>query len=195
MGSGVQASRSFEIQKAWPDAICVYPTGVPTRSHYDSSGRFNGWSTEVKGANRDIEFFDALYARILQDFGGDPNRVFVMGHSNGAGFAYTLWATRANRLAGIGCFEGALPARATLSPKPFFISIGDQDALVPPSLQHRCLNKVFQVNGSSAKSSPFGEKGELFAGKEPVVLWPYHGGHRFPAEAVPSLGRFFQGIR
>ena len=43
----------------------------------------------------------------------DPRRVYAMGHSNGGGFTYVLWAARGDRFAAYGpSSSGALPARA-----------------------------------------------------------------------------------
>lgn len=194
-GNARQASRSFGLQDAWPDAIVVYPQGLPTKTFYDKEGRFSGWTNVPTESNRDIRFFDALLARVSGSVRGAMRRVFAMGHSNGAQFMYTLWATRGNELAAIGSCEGAGGQLMTLSPKPFFITIGDQDALVPPALQHRSLDAVFRVDGSAKSGEPYGEKGTLYKGTQPVVLWAYHGGHAFPSDCVPSMIRFFQSVR
>ncbi len=195
MGTSRNASRSFDLQSAWPEAVVVYPQGLPTKTHLDPEGRFNGWSAEASDANRDIRFFDLLYKSVMSSTHADPRRVFAMGHSNGGQFVYTLWAMRGAEIAGIGSFEGAGGQSVRLTPKPFFITIGSQDRTVPPALQKRSLDAVFRIDQSSTNGQPYGDKGMLYSGDQPVVLWSYDGGHRFPADAVPTMIRFFQSVK
>ena len=194
MGNSRQASRSFQIQEAWPEAVVVYAQGLPTQTFYDPRGRGNGWSTQADESNKDIRYFDELYKAVMRSYQCDPKRVFAMGHSNGAQFMYTLWAMRGSQLAALGSCEGAGAQTVNLDPKPFFMTIGDEDALVPPRLQRKSFDKVMSVNGASGAGSPFGEKGTLYPGNQPVVLWSYHGGHQFPADSVPTMVRFFQEV-
>jgi polyhydroxybutyrate depolymerase len=191
-GNARNASRSFDLQSAWPEALVVYPQGVPTKSRVDPSGALNGWSADTTEANPDIKFFDALFSKVMADYHGDSHRVFAMGHSNGGLFMYILWSLRAGKFAAFGSCEGAGALTVTLTPKPFFITIGDEDKIVSPALQHRSLNAVFKVNGSASSGTPFGDKGTLYKGAQPVVYWAYHGGHTFPADSVPTMMRFFQ---
>jgi hypothetical protein len=99
---------------------------------------------------------------------------------------------RPDRFAALGSFEAAGAKSVNLTPKPFFMSIGDEDRLVPPTLQRTSLEEVLRVNGASAPGTRFGDKGTLYPGNQPVVLWAYHGGHKFPGDAVPTMIRFFQ---
>jgi polyhydroxybutyrate depolymerase len=193
-GNSRNAARSFELQNYWPEALVVYPQGLPTKSYYDPGGKFNGWSNETGEDNHDIRFYDALYKMAIGQYGGDSQHVFAMGHSNGGQFMYTLWSMRGAQLAGIGSYEGAGGQSVTLTPKPFFITIGSQDRLVPPQLQHRSLDAVFRVNGSSPNGTPFEGQGMLYPGTQPVVYWAYNGGHLFPSAAVPAMVKFFKGL-
>lgn len=195
-GGSRQASRSFGIQDAWPEAVVVYPQGLPTAVPlYDKQGRYAGWDVKPSDQNKDIRFFDALYPKVMRQFNGDSKRVFAMGHSNGGFFAYTLWSARPSVFAGIGSFEAACTFPRTLTPKPLFVSIGSQDERVPPRAQQRSLRAVMRAEDSAGQGTPYGPKGTLYPGAAPVVLWSYDGPHKFPADAVPTMVRFFQGLR
>ncbi len=194
-GNGRYAARSYKIQDLWPNAIVVYPTGLPTETGWvDPQGKFNGWDIKPSEDNRDLKFFDALYALVKKNYNPDLNRVYAMGHSNGGAFIYTLWAARPNQFAGFASFEAA-GARMVNVPKPLFVTIGSQDKIVPPALQQASLKMVYRVDGSSGNGSSFGPKGTLYPGTEPVVFWSYEGGHTFPADAVPSMIEFFKSIK
>jgi len=196
MGTSRQASRSFEIQKEWPNAVVVYPQGLPTPSPLvDRQGRFPGWALEAEETNRDIRFFDGLFRDVMRTYHGDPKRVFAMGHSNGGAFVYTLWAMRGDLFAGFGSAEAAGARRYKLQPKPIFVTIGSRDAIVRPAVQHLSFNDVLMVNHGSTSGSPFGPKGTEFTGKVPTVLWQYDGGHAFPRDSVPSMVAFFKSLQ
>ena len=140
MGTAFQASRSFGLQNVWPQALCVYPQGLPTATKlYDPEGKFNGWDVNPAESNKDIRFFDALYQAVFQQYGGDRRHTYAMGHSNGGYFMYTLWQMRPGAIAAFGSFEAAKGVNNPTVPKPLFVSIGSRDALVAPFLQRRSL--------------------------------------------------------
>jgi len=195
MGNSRQASQSYQIQKEWPEAVVVYPQGLPTPIPLiDPQGRYPGWDMEGVETNRDIRFFDGLYREVMRRYKADSKHVFAMGHSNGGGFIYTLWATRPDKFAGFASAEAAGARRFTLQPKPIFVTIGSQDKIVPPALQHRSFDIVLKVNQAGASTTPFGLKGALYKGKTPAVLWQYEGGHAFPRDSVPSMVAFFKSL-
>lgn len=192
-GSALQASRSFDIQDAWPKAICVYPQGLPTKSPYiDPAGKFNGWDVVPSKVNKDVLFFDSLYEAVFKQVGGDPRRVYAMGHSNGGYFMYTLWEMRPQKIAAFGSFEAAKGRCDLTVPRPLFVSIGSEDKIVPPLLQRRSLRAVMVLDGSSSDGASFGSCGTYYPGTQPVALWAYPGGHAFPKDSVPSLVDFLQ---
>jgi len=195
MGTSRQASRSFEIQKEWPNAVVVYPQGLPTPSPLvDREGRYPGWVLDAEETNRDVRFFDGLYRDVIRRFNADPKHVFAMGHSNGGAFVYTLWALRGGLFAGFGSAEAAGARKYSLQPKPIFVTIGSRDQLVRPAVQHLSFGDVLKVNQAAETGSPFGAKGSLFKGKVPTVLWEYDGGHAFPRDSVPSMVAFFKSL-
>lgn len=193
MGNSSQASRSFRIEKYWPEAVVVYPQGLPTPSPLvDPMGRFPGWSLDSGDDNRDIRFFDALYKEIVRRWHPSSKQVFAMGHSNGGAFVYTLWSARGTLFAGFGSMEAAGARKYRLTPKPIFVTIGSRDQIVKPALQRLSFKSVLKVNEAAAAGKPFGQLGTLYEGKAPTVLWEYDGTHAFPKDSVPSLIAFFK---
>lgn len=195
-GSGPYASRSYEIQKAWPEALVIYPTGLPTVSRLvDPEGRNNGWSLEAEEQNKDIRYFDVLLKAALETYGGDPKRVFVMGHSNGGFFSFLLWNMRADKLAGIGCFEGASMRLALPRSMPCFMTIGDSDAVVLPKFQKASLEAALKANEAESTSKPYSDGAVVYEGKAPVVLFEYQGGHKFNKSAIAPMVSFFKSVK
>jgi polyhydroxybutyrate depolymerase len=160
----------------------------------DRAGRFPGWSLEAEDTNKDLRFFDALFKEVVRQWHPETKQVFAMGHSNGGAFIYTLWAARGTLFAGFGSMEAAGARRYSLMPKPIFVTIGSQDQIVKPLVQHTSFNAVLKVNQAPNHGMPFGDKGALYKGLVPTVLWEYNGTHTFPRECVPSLISFFKSL-
>lgn len=189
------AARTYDLQEAWPEAVVVYAQGLPTSGAiYDPKGRKNGWDVSASESNKDLRFFDALYTEVEAKTQFAPSKVFAMGHSNGGFFMYTLWAMRPQKLAAVGIFEAANLRIQPPSPKPAFVTIGQQDTVVPVQWQERGLNAIFRINQSDQGSTEFGPLGKLYKGSQPTVLWTYPGGHTFNREAVPFLVQFFKSL-
>ena len=98
-GNMQNAARMFPVHTLWPEAISVYMQGLNTPGALtDPEGKKPGWQNrEGEQGNRDLQFFDAVFASLKKDYKVDTNRVFSTGHSNGGGFTYLLWAERADQ--------------------------------------------------------------------------------------------------
>lgn len=86
-----------EFDKA--NAIVVYMQGVN-----------NAWAPApyaVTSGDDDLEFFDAVRQKMLEDYPINPSRVFAAGHSNGGGFAAYTACHRAHQLTGIATVSAA----------------------------------------------------------------------------------------
>src|SRR4051812_42165933 len=83
-GSAEQASRSFHLHEVWPDALVVYPQGLPTAGQLtDRSGKEAGWQGYAGSqGDRDLKFFDVMLAALKQRYPVDPARIYATGHSN-----------------------------------------------------------------------------------------------------------------
>lgn len=200
-GSMAHASRAMGLHALWPEAIIVYPQGLPTSGMTDPEGKLPGWQKSPGDyADRDLKFFDAMLASLEKDHSVDRARVYSTGHSNGGQFTYLLWATRGDRLAAVAP-SAAAPGLAwvrQLKPKPALHVAGTQDELVKFSWQERSMEFVRRLNGVAATGEPWAKSGPitgtLYASKTgtPFVSLIYPGNHRYPAEAPALIVRFFQ---
>ncbi|MBI2812834.1 MAG: esterase [Opitutae bacterium] len=196
-GSMTQASRSFPIHQHWPEAIVVYPQGLPTPGQLtDKEGNEAGWQGQAGlQGDRDLKFFDAMLADLRQRHVIDDRRVYSTGHSNGGGFTYLLWAERG------GVFAAMAPSAAVLSrgsralaPKPMLQVASPQDSLVRFAWQERMIARVLALNGCD-KFKPGAMGYTTYPSKtgNDVAIYLHAGGHRYPGETAPELiVKFFQ---
>jgi len=189
-GSMRQASRSFPIHELWPEAIVVYPQGLPTPSALvDREGRMAGWQS-VAGAqgDRDLKFFDAMLADLKSRYPVDGKRIYATGHSNGGLFTYLLWAERGDTFAAFAPSAALLSVGFSKAPPKPVLHIGSpQDPLVKFSWQERMLDTVLALNGCGPrKPDTTGYTVYPSTKGAEVATYLHDGGHRYP-EAAPKL--------
>ncbi len=196
-GTSANAVGGFGINRLWPEAISVYPQGLPTPGKLvDPEGKLPGWQSAVDGqGDRDLHFFDALLAKLKATHPVDPKRIYCTGHSNGAGFTCLLWRARPDVFAAVAPCSGAAAYAAELTPKPAMILGGKDDPLVKFEWQQRMMEVVKGINGCDAAGVPWkGGAGTLFASKggTPLVTYVYPGGHMMVPEEAPLIVMFFR---
>jgi len=192
-GSAQTCMQRFYMEKRWPEAVVVYCDGLPVST---AGGDGKGWVLEPTANNRDIQFFDALLPKVLDQYHGDPKRVFAWGFSNGGMFMYTLWTMRAEKFAAF-CPSGSAIAVDGIRlsvPKPAFMTISGNDPIVPPDYQEAAWQEIEKADRTAKTGTPYGDGGTYFKGTAPVVLWRYNGGHEFPFESFPKLIEFFKSV-
>ncbi len=198
-GWAEQAARSFHIERDWPEAIVVYPQGLKTPGLLsDPEGARAGWQLKPGGQDdRDLNFFDALLARLRQDFKVDASRIYATGHSNGGGFVYLLWLTRGDAFAAVAPSAAAAVYARQLPAKPALILGGRDDPLVKFSWQEMTMNAVRKVNGCGASGQPWEKVCTLYPSPTgtPLVTYVFDGGHQFTPAEPPLIAKFFQGHR
>lgn len=84
----------------------------------------------------DVAFFDALLARLSRDYRIDPDRVYVLGMSNGGYFAHLLAKERSTVIAAAASHSGALGLQTlggvnAARKFPVLIIHGAQDLIFP----------------------------------------------------------------
>jgi polyhydroxybutyrate depolymerase len=190
-GSGKQAALSFHMHREWPEAIVVYLDGLPTPGALtDPKGEKNGWqSREGLQDDRDLKFFDVVMAKLKKDYKIDERRIYAMGHSNGGGFTFLLWASRPDIFAAVapsGAFTGPMKV---LKPKPVMHIAGKNDDLVKFEWQKRTMDAVKKSNGCDEKGSEWAKDCTLYPSKTgtPLVTMIYDGNHKYPSETAPAL--------
>jgi len=194
-GSAERMHSRFHAEQEWPEALVVYPDGLPVVRGEPANGG-KGWVLDCNDYNRDVQLFDALLKKVVNDYHGDASKVFVCGFSNGGMFVYTLWTMRADKIAGF-CPSGAALATddTKLSvAKPCFVTISGNDEIVPTNYQRDAMEAVRQVNHCGSAGTDYGATGIYYRGTQPMVVWNYNGGHEFPFECWGTLIRFFKSV-
>ena len=190
------ARRAFDIPTLWPEAIVVYPEGLPTKTLNDRQGTKNGWQIGVgDNGGRDLEFTDAILKKLHSDFKVDDRRIYAMGHSNGGRFTYVLWAARGEVFAAYS--PAASPAgflTLRMKPSSAFVIAGERDQIVSFESQKATigsLERLLAVKKSDRASSGL-MKSQFGPNGIELDTYIYPGGHAYPKEALPLVVDFFK---
>ncbi|MGE3806286.1 MAG: PHB depolymerase family esterase [Gemmataceae bacterium] len=192
------SARQFAFHQLWPEAVCVYPQGLPTPvPKIDVAGKGAGWQKSIGDqADRDLAFFDAILKSLKTDHQIDDKRVYVAGHSNGGFFSYVLLAARGEQLAAIAPVAGGLNLKdlKLIKPKPVLHVAGEKDFIVPFEMQQKSMEFIRKVNGCDANGKPAGEMCTEYPSKTgtPLVALIHPGSHNVPREAPKRIVEFFK---
>jgi polyhydroxybutyrate depolymerase len=197
-GTAKHAAARYAFHKHWPEAVVVYPQGLPTPGKLtDREGKKTGWQHGAGDQkDRDLKFFDAMLASLKKEYKVDEKRVYASGHSNGGGFTYTLWSARGDAFAAVAPSSAVFTEKAgKLKPKPVLHLAGEKDALVKFAWQEAMIERLKKLNGCDGKGKSAGKYCTEYGSKGgPVVVAYVHpGGHEFPAEAAARIVEFFKG--
>jgi polyhydroxybutyrate depolymerase len=197
-GTSAQAARSFGIHNAWPEALVVYPQGLPTAGQItDPEGRLPGWQHIPSGeGGRDLKFVDVMLAWARKERRLDSARVFAAGHSNGGSMVYVLWAARAKDFTAFAPSSSVFrpDAIASATPKPAFIVAGREDLLVPFRTQQLSLSRVLKLDQAATTDQAWDGTARLHKSTSgaDVVTYIHPGGHQLPADAGALMVKFFK---
>jgi polyhydroxybutyrate depolymerase len=174
------AARRFRLHELWPEAVVVYPQGVPTRTPRDPEGARAGWLMLPGPNNRNLKFFDAMLETARREWHVNTNRVYVTGHSNGGGFTYMLWGVRGDALAAVApVAAGGAQLLRQAKPCPVLHIAGRNDRVVDFKNQERAVEAARRINSTNA----------------PVAFVVHNGGHAYPNDAPEKIVAFFQQHR
>jgi polyhydroxybutyrate depolymerase len=197
-GNMQHGAELYHFQRLWPEAIVIYPQGLPTVGPLtDPDGVRNGWqhAAGVLG-DRDLKFFDVMLASLRKDYRVDEHRIYATGHSNGGGFTYLLWSTRGDIFAAFaGSASAVSPLEFTqLKPKPVLHIAGRTDELVKFVWQQRTIEALRRLNQSGPTGQPYQKVGTLYPSKlgAPVATYIFPGPHSYPAAAPALTVAFFK---
>lgn len=117
-----------------PSGLCLKPDESPDfltnpRLWNVGSGLFQGERMQID----DGRFVMDLLHNVLEEHQGDPHKVYLVGHSNGATFCYRLAAQFPRRWAAVAGVAGTpYPSLGRLAhPVPTYAIFGTEDRLIP----------------------------------------------------------------
>jgi len=177
------------ITREWREAIAIYPTGAPR----PGSGATPQWQSAAGDlADRDLHFFDAMLEWVREHACVDSRRVYALGYSNGAGFAYLLACERANVVAGLAIASGRLGCEPS-RPLPVIINHGTQDSTIPLDAAARAAVAWSTVDRCAAPPKAVANGCVTATGcSAPVALCTYAGGHEYDSSFTATAVQFFK---
>lgn len=196
-GNANYASRRLNIQDYYREALVVFMEGLPGRKvpGIDPNRTMNGWqifTDDLEG--RDITFFDTVFSEIRKDYQMDDNRIYLLGHSNGARFANVLWKERGDKITAIcsasaqggNMISGAIPISV-------WMYMGKNDKIVSFKSQNNSVPIVKTNLGITSEGKKENDK-TTFEGKNKteLVLQQSNAGHEFPKQSLPEIAEFFK---
>lgn len=193
----------WNFQTVWPEAIVVYPLGLPGPPVINPQNRPEGpgWQRYVGDqGDRDLKFFDRMLETLRQKFPVDNQRIYAVGFSNGAYFSYVLWSARHTTLAAIGAVAGAvtgapLPPILITQPLPVMHIAGLMDGTVPLEWQAQTIAIDRKVNNAPVnQGQSCGDCCVLFpsSSQAPVKFWVHNGGHEYLTWMTAEFVKFFK---
>ena len=217
-GSMEAAAQKMDIHTKWPEAIVVYPQGLPRARPKESScgnidlaGNNPGWQVEANQeagdvGNKDLQFFDAMLETMRQKYNVDDQRIYATGFSNGAVFSYLLWAERGKTIAAIGEVAGRLWQSEKLKERrPILAITGTADTTDPFTCQFASIETAKHFDNATASNEPCpapddadpdapSPKCTLFPSTThtPVKTYIHSGGHHYPNWAPDEIVTFFK---
>lgn len=208
-GNMENTASQMNFQTVWPEAVVIYPQGLPGRGAvHDQHGNAPGWQLwPGEYDDRDLKFFDRMLETTRQKFAVDDRGIYAAGFSNGAIFCYVLWAKRAQTLAAIGPVAGCLsnevppldgqPSQPTelTRPLPVMHITGLMDDTVKLEWQAETIRSDRKVNDpSTPKGESCGDCCVLFPSslQAPVKALFFSGGHEYPCCASVEFVKFFK---
>jgi len=191
------AARGMAFQNFWPEAIVVYPQGLPTPGIImDLEGKKPGWQRDVgQQSDRDLKLVDAIMTTLRQKYSIDERRVYATGFSNGGLFTYLLLSQRPNLFAAFAPGGAALLRSVQLTkPSPVFHYGGETDQLARFSRQQETIEQVRKFNGCAAQGESCGSNCTIYPSTKnaPVGTFIHPFGHIYPPQVTPMIVKFFQ---
>jgi poly(3-hydroxybutyrate) depolymerase len=173
--------------RTWPEAMTI---------HAEATGAPAAWQAPADTpANRDLDYFDALLDWLAANACTDPERLFVLGYSNGAQFASLLACVRTERIAAVASAAGRLPCTPA-DAVPVILSHGLGDRTIAYTEAVSASRAWAEVNRCVAPPRT-GTPGCFAAescGSAPVTLCTSAGGHDYDVTFTAQAIGFFRRV-
>lgn len=143
--------------------VLLVPNGSNDQTG-DTHGRRQNWNDvrdpgEGQSSADDVSFLRALLNRVEQEYGTDPDRVYVTGNSNGGLMAYRLLVDMPERFAAAASFIANLPVQSAVLHAP--------SRAVPLLLWHGTQDGLMKFNGGEIP----GLRGQMRSMRDTVDWW------------------------
>ena len=144
-GIGSNEEDLFGLAPYLDERFLVVSARAPLALGYGGYGWFNleitprGMAADLAQAKRSLDLLPGFVDELVDAYGADPGRVYLMGFSQGAMMSLALALTRPEKVAGIVAMSGRLPRqviesepdREALKGKPFIVTHGLYDPVLP----------------------------------------------------------------
>ena len=185
------------FQNAWPDAIVVYPEGLPTPGIVlDREGKKAGWQDYAgQENNRDLKFVDEMLKSLREKYSVDDSRIYATGFSNGGLFTYLLLSQRADVFAAFAPGGSVLlPANSLTVARPVFHYAGRSDRLAKFEKQESTIEQLRKFNGCEGVAQGCGKNCMIYNSSKgaPVAAFVHPYGHVYAPAVTPLIVKFFQ---
>lgn len=141
------------------------------------------WGIAPKKVTSDLDFFDALLAQVTADYKIDPDRVFVLGMSNGGYFAHLVGKERSQTVAAVASHSGPLGLQTLLGVRadrkfPVLIIHGDKDPIFPIDFARENRDK-YKREGHEVRYVELPGHGHMWATKADIneTIWDFFAKH------------------
>jgi polyhydroxybutyrate depolymerase len=129
----------------------------------------------------DIAFFDAMLARLSADYRIDPDRIYLVGMSNGGYFAHLLAKERSSTVAAVASHSGPLGLQALIGVNaerkfPVLIVHGTQDWIFTPWFARENAEK-YRREGHPVKYVEVAGLGHAWAYGINEQIWEFFASH------------------
>ena len=141
------------------------------------------WGIAPDKVKNDLAFFDTLLTKLSTDYKIDPDRVYVLGMSNGGYFAHLVAKERSKTVAAVASHSGPLGLQTLAGINaerkfPVLIVHGDQDRIFPISIARENRDK-YKKEGHAVKLVEVSGLGHAWATKADVneTIWEFFAEH------------------
>jgi polyhydroxybutyrate depolymerase len=160
------------------DFMVLYPDAA---GPFWNDGRIDQNSPSFRNGVDDVDFIERLVNHVVEEYGGDPERVYVAGFSNGGMMALRAGLDLPEMFAAVASVSGTLPKpmarREGRPPVPMILVHGTEDRTVPWK-GGRVLRKKR-------------DHGEVLSVLDTFLFWAWNNGCVGKAVVAPLPG--FQG--
>jgi len=123
---------------------------------YPQSQGGTGWNFDAE-VPPSVEFFEALYTQLTENYCVDTSHVFAVGHSSGGYFSHILGCRFGERLRGVGDVSGAIQDESRLNCVGSVAALvvhGETDTVVPFTGAVEMRDLYRSRNGCSQATAP-----------------------------------------